>query len=722
MREFIAKLRVFFREHILLLILVLLQVIVFHRWIFQDALFTFGDLGVYLPETQRELLSNSFSFYSSNMSFGDINIASSSNPFILLFGLLATFGVSYVWSMKWLIFYPTVFGVVISSYFLILQLTNSKKGAFFGSLAYAYNTYFLITLTGALYISLAYALSPLILLLFIQILKKPTLKKQLEFAFLLAAIGYIEFRLLYINFFIIAIYFIFYLYCEKKSFHEVWKQTRYFFLPILIFILLNVFWIIPFLISGELSQNDLFSRGLFGDGYFDMVNALAIFHPWWTGSVPSIFIKQIAGAHFFIVPFIVFCTILLPFRKRLIPFLVLFVIGVLLTKQSSEPFKSLYLWFYQHMPGFNAFRESSKFYLISSLSSAALIGFSISSISRFFKNEKLFRFILFILFLFFIIQAKPILTSSMGTVFIPRSYPVEYQYLNNFINNDRNFSRILWFPHTNRFGTYTNLHPGITSLVDLNKTFKKFVDPSEKDFSDSLYSIFEDDHFSTFLNNTSIRYIIIPSNLKWDDVKSPWRNPTLYTDRMDKLNYLSPVQDDYLLKHDIHVYENRDYRPHISLSDDMPRYQNTTSIEPVEYQAISSTEYRISVRHLREPLYLNFSENYHPDWRLRIGKFKWFGQFLENNYFLPDIFSVKNDFELSSFRLDPEAIKQNTPNERYRKNEDGSIDFELTLYFSSQSFYTAGLYLGATTLSICLLAYIYAIVTKKIPQTKQKYE
>lgn len=716
------KLFAFYQKHAYLVWLLLIQTVVFHQWVFNESLFTFGDVGIYTNETQAALLKNSLSFYFSDASFGNINITSSTNPLLFLLGLFSYFGISSVWSMKWLIFYPIVFGVVLSSYFLVLKLTSSARAAFFGALVYAYNVYFLITLTGALYISLTYALAPFALLACIKVLERPTIWRKISFAFILAVIGYIEFRGLYVIFWILAIYVVFFLFFEKQTLKDRLLQIGEFIPSVVLFLLLNLFWVLPLFLSGKIANNELFNRALFGNSYFDIINALAIFHPWWTGEIPAIFVKQTAPFYFFIIPLVVILALVSRSREKKLPFLVLFILGVFLTKQGNEPFQSVYLWLYSHFPGFNAFREASKFYLISSISFSVLVGYLVSEFS---SSRNVFKKILLgsLFIVLFFIPAKSIFSSSLGTMFIPREFPEEYVRLNEFINQDKEYSRVLWFPHTNRFGTYSELHPGISFLIHSSDILKEFVDLKAKNLSDTLYASFVNDKFPTFLENASIRYVVIPSNLKWDDVKSPWRDSDNYIEKLNKLDYLLPIENDYFAQHDIHIYENRNFRPHIFLSTSKIGYGNKSDIQEVDFEAISQTEYKGSLKNIHAPVYLNFSEKYHPDWKVRIGKFHWLDVLLAKQYFLSDDGHFENEFKMNSFLIDPQAIEQSTSSDSYIKNADGSINVDVVLYFSSQSFYMFGLFVSVFVFFLCLLWGLYDILrTTRLVIRKKRYE
>ena len=702
------------RSHVFLIALIVIQTLVFRQWLFHDSHFTFGDVGVYTPETQKALLANALSFYTSDTGFGNINIASSSNPLLFLFGVFAFLGVNAIWSMKLIIFYPVVYGVVLSSYFLIRKLTQSSIAAFFGALVYAYSTYFLITLTGALYLSLAYALSPFLLLAFIKVLEKPSWYSKIHLSLVATLLGCIEFRVLYINLLLLGVYFLFFLFLSKKTGKEIWAQLTPFILPGCIFILLNLFWLAPLVLAGKVSSNVLFNRNLFGDSYFDTLNALALFHPWWTGEVPAIFDKQTAPFYFFLLPGIVALTLFLSQRKKILPFVVIFVLGVLLTKQSAEPFQALYLWLYKVVPGFNAFREASKFYLLSTLSCAIIIGYFLAEGKGVFEKQRWIKgLVITLLSLFLIVQIKPIADAALGTMFIPREFPQEYRVLNEFLNKDSNYYRILWFPHTSRFGTSSNIHPSVSLLLNMETNFKEFIDLSQSKFVESLSSPFNDQRFPLFLKETSVRYVVLPSNLKWDDVESPWKNIDNYTDFLDKTPYLSRVEDEYFSKHGIAVYENKRYQSHFYLSSEKPGYQNTPMVEEVDFQSVSPTKYTVSIKNLKDPRYLNFSENYHPDWRLRIGDTHWFDSVLSRQSFFPDTTHSKNDFGMNSFYLDPEALKQSSKEGQYQEHADGSIDVDITVYFHSQSYYVLGLLVSVGTFFFCTFCLLYGTVVLK---------
>ena len=692
----------FIKKYRYVFLLIGMQFFVFYNWIFTNRIFTFGDIGIYPPEVQKGLIFSSRFFYSGNSGFGDVNITASNNPILLLYGFLGRVGVNEAWSEKLLFFFPIVFGVVLTSYFFIRYLTKSEKGAFIGAIVYSYSVYFLVTLTGALYISLAYAFAPLVFLAFLKVFDCSTIRRQIALAFLAAGLGYIEFRILYVIGLMMAGYFFLYLFMRRASLRRYLDCARRFILSGTIFFLLNLFWLLPILSVNALKSNDLFDRELFGDNYFDIVNALTVFHPWWTWNVPSIFVKQTASPLFFLV--VIFIGGLFLTRRQNIKisvFLVLFLLGVFLTKQCDAPFGALYQWLFNNFPGFNAFRESSKFFLISSFSLSVLVGYFFSTPmnadGRTLLLKKLFvKFAWLAVFLIQFFSAKTIATGAIGTMFIPRDIPEEYEYLNEFIRSSKEYSRILWFPHTNRFGFYSDSHPAVSMLTELNDTYDSYQSCTDVSFETCLYSSFEHTVFDSLLDRQSVKYIVIPSNLVWDEVDSQWKNPDNYVAKFDTVPYLKRVGDLYFEKNHIFIYENENYRPHIYLTEKEETLYQDVSFKAVEYYFENPTEYRVTLEDISSPVWVNFSEAYHPDWKVRVGNFSWWDALRTPEYFLSDARHMENDAKLNSFLIDPrEACEENA----CRKNSDESVDMDLTIYFRSQSYFYLGLVVSGVTLA-----------------------
>jgi hypothetical protein len=135
------------------------------------------------------------------------------------------------------------------------------------------------------------------------------------------------------------------------------------------------------------------------------------------------------------------------------------------------------------------------------------------------------------------------------------------------------------------------------------------------------------------------------------------------------------------------------------LTKELETIYKNLSFTAIDWQSKNPTEYTLKLNNISQPVFLNFSEAYHPDWKLHLGNFNWFTILFNKNYFLPDSNHFKNDATLNSFYLDPAQICSGNKCER---NSDGSYNLELTLYFKPQSYFYLGLIISGVTLFGCL--------------------
>ena len=84
-----------FLKNNILLIFIILNVLIHYVWFFDFSYLTSGDVGIYLPETQKELVINSTQIYNNN-SFCDIDLGASSKLITLLHGVLSKIGINYM--------------------------------------------------------------------------------------------------------------------------------------------------------------------------------------------------------------------------------------------------------------------------------------------------------------------------------------------------------------------------------------------------------------------------------------------------------------------------------------------------------------------------------------------------------------------------------------------------------------------------------------------------
>lgn len=503
-----------FRKSILpLSILIILSLIIHFRWINIHGIITHGD---WFPINVQS--ATSFIELPAAWSFQGLGSVSLSNSSYLLIVSLAwlTKIISYPAAEKLLILIPvTLFGI-LSTYMLFSYMFKSKLAIVTAVLIYNFNTYFLMLQTGHLTLALAFSFAPLVILLY-----QKTLDSQDKFWAIACGLsgfilGVFEFRALYLTLLICALYLIYFILLSTAKIMIRIRLTLLGLLPVVIILLLNLYWLVPSFSTGSISSNQFFSRDLFGQQFSQITYALNLYHPFWTNSKFETFHLQQIPIYAWIGPILFSASIFLLRKYKLSMFYALLaVIGIFLVKHLNPPFGGIYQWLYNYFPGFNAFRESSKFYFLIMLGYAGSIGTLIeySHVGFHGRLKKYFTPILVLVTVIpFLFNSKPLINGEIGTLFIERSMPHDYQILNNYLESQPMFFRTIWVPTQSRWGAYSNDHP-IISIVNLIYSYSEYLysePPKSVEIGDQIIALVKDDNFQTILDMARVKYVIVP--------------------------------------------------------------------------------------------------------------------------------------------------------------------------------------------------------------------
>jgi len=707
----LPRIKKILKNNCLALFLFFISIVIYNSWLSFDV-FSSGDYWFNFSETTENFLN--YSVWLNNINIGQINLSANMLFWNFFPGIFGYFGFDSNVSDKFLIFWPFIFVTPLASFFLAKKILKNNIASIISALVYCFNTYFLaINTQGHFSLTLAATFAPLALLFFMEALDRENIKYSLLTTIFLFIVGSYDFRIFYIEIFIIVGYFIFHLFnykqFEKKS---TLKKTRIFLIMAISITLLNVYWMLPMAKTGSLTENQVLSRDLIPFS-LDIKKTLTLFHPFWTGSIPKWFDDQEIHSYFWLIPIFAFAGLWLNRKnKKILFFGFVALAGVFLAKQESGPFGDLYTWLFKKFPGFNAFREASKFYFAIALSYSILIGafvkwlweeggsykfrkFSLDpsrSLSAFGGLGMTMKYFFTILIaLLFLWNTRSIISGKMDTVHTPKIISKDDMTLRDFMKSQPDFFRTLWIPSEPRWTSYGSLHPKINATEMKRGAWSKFSENYEQGenlgITQGINHILNQPFSQNLLNNSSVRYIIT------GNANSIFLN----TDKIDLKTQNSVV------------LENKSYKPHIYITKKRETIHQNITFEKLEFESINPSWYKIRLKNLREPVYLNFSDKYHPDWKLRAGDFNWFSAILKNNYFLADKNHFESDARLNSFFLDPEKICQ-----PYAcvKNNDGTFDLNLTLYFKPQSYMYLGLILLLITFVVIISYFAKSLINK----------
>ncbi len=710
-----------------LLFLFLIVFLVYSRWISFNV-FSRGDWGFFYNETALEFLN--LTTWKTSLALGSVDLLLWRGPFEFLYGLIGFLGFDKNVSEKFVVFWPTILIANVTSFFLVRKIAKSNIGGFIGVIVFNYSTYYLGTTHLLLYSAGAFGVASL--LFFIKSVEEKKIRFSLLTSISLFITASYDFRVFYIMVIVIFFYFLYYLFITKDRGEKVQSIIIYSAIPVVICSVISIYWLLPFFFMRSLSSNAIIDRDLFGNEFLNINYAFTLHHPFWTGSAVKVFEVQPISISFWTIPFIAFLGLLLNRKNRYIVFFgIISLLGIFFTKQVSQPFSNVYPFLFENFPGFNAFREASKFYFLIAVGYAVLIAGFVGWLWKNWTQKKWQvygkYFVTILITALFLWNTKPLITGEIGTLFVPREIPKDYLIVKDFILKQPEYFRTLWIPTFSRWSIYTNSHPEVSTVNAINAEWDSFIENDRnEDITEAelMTKILSKEDTNKLLDMSSIKYVFIPLKDTANDddfFKYYGKDRGYYIRELDKLEYLNKID---IGTKEIVVYENKDFRPHIYVTESKEqlsgsREQETVSegeaFRTVKYEFINPTEYRVQLTQVKEPFYLHFSESFHPDWKIRIGDFRWWDVITKKDYFLSDKNHFENDAKLNSFYIDPiEVCKVNS----CKKNSDGSYDIDMILYFKPQSYMYLGGIVSISTL-VGILGYFGYLGIKKV-SSKQR--
>jgi hypothetical protein len=565
----------------------------FRNWFFESSILTRGDWPYFTNISLKTFRLMYFHVWLSDKDFGRTLIDIGQAPTYAMYGVLAKwFGLGYPYGERLINMIPAVLLAPAGSYMLLSLFTKRILAIAVGTTVFCCNTYFLQLLTGDITIATAYAIAPLVLYAFIRHFRNPTIKSGVLAA--LASIFMVSYepRVFYVVMLPVILYFSCYIPFRKdrKVIFAGLKGTFVTSLPFILIILLCFYWMIGIFMSGSENDAATLSGHLFGSDFFVIQNALTVDQPFWTGGSPQPFVYHSIFLNQWVIPFGAILSLYLNRKRKEIFYAgVLVIVGILLGKQVSEPFSSLYPWLFTNVPGFNAFREASKFYLITAIGGSILLALLVDAwykTRRHIVLKTTFALAIIALLLF---NLKPFITGSIDSTVSARKMPLAYQEWNEFIGSQSDFSRVLWLPMKSRWADDTPIHPDISAstaisgawngLYQSNPVFtNNGTQPSSEQKITSVYAM---GIARELMKIGSIKYIVVPArdSSGVDDVIGNYGNDrNYYIDVLEQLGFLKKLD---LQMDGLVVYENEAYKPYIHSSTSLKAIATMSGIDNV---------------------------------------------------------------------------------------------------------------------------------------------
>lgn len=381
-----------------------------------------------------------------------------SYPVQIIFQLALKLNIPFWFQMKYMVVLPML---VLAIYGIYKLSKLYKANWFIASTFYLTNTYFLLLVDGGqLNLGLAYTLLPLSFYLLKRSLEGK-LKSHLLFGFSVWVLGAFDVRITWMLGLLIGIQFLF----DLKNFTGYIKTG---FIAITIFILLNFYWILPSMYGERVAL----PRGyesvsqLNALNFTSLVHSIFLLQPHWYKNVFGKVSEPIW--YFAFIPMLAFSVpIFMRKNKGILFFTAIAGVSVFLAKGSNPPFGEIYQWLFAHFPGFNLFRDSTKFFFLVAFSYSVLIGIFAGRLSKRFNWK--FAFVPLLLTSYFLFLIHPVWFGKMTGTFVLPNYQAEIIKINGILKNDRSFGRVLWIPTKNALGYFSPIHTSVDAFSLLNE-------------------------------------------------------------------------------------------------------------------------------------------------------------------------------------------------------------------------------------------------------------
>lgn len=587
---------------------------IFHRWISPGDIIG-GDWPYLFPEmvqSQSYVPSSWQSGYGGGL--GGVSPAYFLSVYKFLFTWIAVF-TGIPWTIVYRLFWFFLPVLLLSSGgWLLLSVVDPLSRVWARALTamiIVTNTYVLmVTGGGQMGVFFAISLYPWVLIAFFRFIRATsdssikTLSRLKETVLLGTVFGVqasFDPRFAYLSIISMGVMYLF----ETNAIPLLWRRLRFGCLAGAVSMFLNFYWILPLLVLKENTLDTLGSAyttvgALRFFSFADFSHAIAVLHPNWPENIfgKTYFLQP----EFLILPLLSFMSLLFVARSNreqhrprwVWSFASLGLVGIFLAKGANAPLGNVYVWLFEHAPGFVMFRDPTKFYVLIMISYAVLIPSTLIFISGVMKKHmrKVFWIVPVAFFLFWVVLIRPVAMGSLSGTFIQREVPSQYIELKEFLLHEQEFYRTLWIPRQSRFAFTTSNQVSIEAGPLLGATDAA-----------TLSTALRAEDIQEHIAQLGIRYIIVPydpyGELFTHDRKYSQVKREEVEEVLDSVQWLKKIRSK-----DIAVYEAPEPNDRFWLE------QGKLS----GWRRIADDHYEVDVI-IEKPTKLVMSESYHGGWQ-----------------------------------------------------------------------------------------------------------
>jgi hypothetical protein len=496
-----------------------------------NCFFASGDAPFFYPE-QIQDLSWWPRIFDSARGFGEsrLPILWLEYPFHLFVKIMSLLGIPWGITEKVIWIFAFTLGFV-GMYRLVRYFRGKPWLAIMSAVIYMTNTYLLMLFGGGLIgFILAYSFVPLFLTHFFRLINDSDgnrerisiVKKIIISGLYIGLMVCFDVRVMYMMTGIVLLYGCFQS-LQQRSWSPLGRLIFFFTASGIAALSFHLYWLLPAIVS--LVQGAGLSQELTSSGMLrflsvaDFSHALSLLHPNWPENLfGKVYFLQ---PEFLVLPILAFGSLLFYKRKEsnesyesqgshVVFFSLLALVGVFLAKGATDPFGGIFVWLFDHVPGFILFRDPTKFYLYIALGYSVLIPYTLSeslkkiSFKFHVSSSKFLYGVIYVLFLcYWCFTLRPLFTGQLTGNFSPQKIPNEYIQLKDFLVAEDQPSRTLWIPRPGLFAYSFKDHPVLSG-----DTFFHNASPS------GVMTHIINVNFVQNIGQAGVRYVVIPTDIE----------------------------------------------------------------------------------------------------------------------------------------------------------------------------------------------------------------
>jgi len=340
------------------------------------------------------------------------------------------------------------------------RLTGSKGiGSYFAGVLYTINPFTYIRfMAGQWGVLFAYAIIPFAIKAFLEAWDKGGFKAAAKLVLLATLTGLLDIHGFFLLILVVIVLSVVRLSTDRNERLRLRKTFITMATGIGLFLLLNLYWIVPVLTSkstliSQIGQSDLMFFAPRSSSTFGVVFDVASLWGFWrTGYLSQGSVTPFWWLFFSAILFLVIYGCLFQkSRERWFTrsFGITGIIALFLAVgAASSVTYTIFIWLWQNMPYFNGFRDSQKFVVILCISYAVLGGLGIDQLILNWGGwrKRKISTVIFSVFAFVIALAYGFPVFNFQEQLKTTNYPQEWYEVNNFLKKDKQDFNVLFFP------------------------------------------------------------------------------------------------------------------------------------------------------------------------------------------------------------------------------------------------------------------------------------